>query len=185
MHDAPPPSFFGTLLANFGLFVMYRSKIIHIIIWFKHDVPRIVRSEARRAHEDQSVHHMDTEFSQESDDQTDENFEDGRVTDFIDITWVLWQSSLLNWYSVTQEAVIMECQSGKNSRHRKSHQNDCFKPRKWYFLSKISLHYSKKFYQCARLCKYMCENENLYARIKTNVLKISIPQNTKITSRCS
>ena len=29
------------------------------------------------------------------------------------------------------DGFIMECQSGKNSRHRKSYQNYCFKPRKW------------------------------------------------------
>ena len=35
---------------------MYQNQIIHVIIGFKHDVSCIVRSEARRDHEDQSVH---------------------------------------------------------------------------------------------------------------------------------
>ena len=46
---------FGISLANFG-FVMYQNQIIHVIIGFKHDVSCIVRSEARRGHEDQLVH---------------------------------------------------------------------------------------------------------------------------------
>ena len=35
---------------------MYQNQIIHVIIGFKHDVSCIVRSEARRGHEDQSMH---------------------------------------------------------------------------------------------------------------------------------
>ena len=46
---------FRTLLANF-CFVIYQNHIIHVIIVFKHDVLCIVRSEAWRGQEDQSVH---------------------------------------------------------------------------------------------------------------------------------
>ena len=35
---------------------MYQNQIIHVITGFKHDVSCIVRSEARRGHEDQSMH---------------------------------------------------------------------------------------------------------------------------------
>ena len=35
---------------------MYQNQIIHVIIGFKHDVSCIVRSEARRGHDDQSMH---------------------------------------------------------------------------------------------------------------------------------
>ena len=46
---------FRTLLLNFG-FIMHQKQIIHVIIGFKHDVSCIVRSEAHRGHENQSMH---------------------------------------------------------------------------------------------------------------------------------
>ena len=46
---------FGTFLANFG-FAIDQNQLIYVIIWFRHDVLCIVRSEARRGHEDCNVH---------------------------------------------------------------------------------------------------------------------------------
>ena len=44
-------------------------------------------------------------------------------------------------------------------------ENDIFNPRLY-----ITLHYSKKFYPCARRYKYMCKNGNLHARIKKRLM---------------
>ena len=45
----------GNWLAEFG-FVVYENELIHVIIGFKHDIPRVVRSRALRGHSDTSVH---------------------------------------------------------------------------------------------------------------------------------
>ena len=59
---------------------------------------------------------------------------------------------MILWWFASKKAPTMECQSGKNSRRKKSHQNDYFKPRK-YFLNqeniisypRLFLHYTKNF----------------------------------------
>ena len=66
-----------------------------------------------------------------------------------------------------------------------SYQNECFKPRK-------NISYPRFIYITARTLIHVqdvvntyVKNENLHARIKTNVQKNISTQNTEITSRCS
>ena len=53
----------------------------------------------------------------------------------------------------------MECQSGKNSRRKKSHQNDYFKPRNIFLNQENNISYPRLIYITAKT--FICVQEVL------------------------